>query len=306
MSESLGLDSSYQTHMALLQNPIKVLQQIERLLEERKHDAFPGASINAAGNLCRQTAEQIAFLLCVYARMPRERHMKSDGRLKMLNEVLVALDSKEPTSGRTYWTCARKRGPRLAKLVALRPSLRRWRVWFNETSHYSAPGHHRTIGETHVRACLAELRSVIDGNDFGLVVAAYNHIMSDGSITADVTNDPANLPSIQSVHVVRIRDVSRDQDGRFALHAARGPIELLPDDVETRPRKLKGPAIVRGEVTPVLLVRLVNSAGQPVDLSNFEATLRSLMPTERDQRRMQRHMRKLGLHLRFGEAPRSK
>lgn len=288
-------------HMALLQNPIKVLQQIERLLDERQHDAFPGASINAAGNLCRQTAEQIAFLLCVYARMPRERYLKPDGRLKILNDVLVALDSKDPATTRTYWTCAKKRGPRLDKFVALRPSLRRWRAWFNETSHYSAPGHHRTIGETHVRACLAELRSVIDAHDFGLVVAAYNQIMSDGSITADLTNNAANLPAIQAVHVVRIRDISLDQDGRLALHAARGPIAILPDDVETRPRKLKGPAIVRGEVAPVLSVQLVNDAGQPVDLTNFEATLRSLMPTPRDQRRMQRRMRQLGLHLRFGE-----
>jgi len=61
--------------------------------------------------------------------------------------------------------------------------------------------------------------------------------------------------------------------------------------------------MVRGLLGPVLTTTMVNEQGQPINLTNFETTLRSLMPTKKDQLRMKRRMRKLGFRLEIGQLP---
>ncbi len=264
-------------------------------------DAFPGASLLSAGNLCRQTVEQIAFILCVYGGVPKEKYLRPNRQLKLLHSVLKALGAKDPIAKRTHWTIARKRGPRIAKFVRLRVRLDQWRNWFNETSHYSAPGHRRSIGEAHVRAFLQELRTLIDGKDFGLVGAAYNEIMSDGSLRADLADDPENTPAIFQTIVMRVKDIQLTAEKRLGIHFARGEFQVLPDDAERKPRRLRGLAIVRGERTPVLRMRVVNERGLPIDLTNFESILRSMMTDKRDQARVKRRMKRLGFRLIIGQ-----
>lgn len=285
--------------MALLQDPFKVLAQVEHYLGNQNADAFPGASLLSAGNLCRQIVEQIAFLLCVYGSVPKERFLKQDGRLKLLNQVLQALDTKDPSTSRTYWTVARRRGPRIAKYARLRAKLNKWRDWFNEPSHYSAPGHHRKIGEQHTREFVQAMRSVIDDKAFALIVAAYNEIMSDGSIRATLASDAANTPAISQTLIMRVRDIKVSPSGQLGIHFGRGPFQILPDDAEANPRKLKGPAVVRGQLAPVLTMQVVNEHGERVDLTNMETMLRSMMRSRRDVLRVQRRMRRLGFRLRI-------
>jgi len=154
------------------------------------------------------------------------------GQLKLLNELFQALDSRDPANGRTYWTAAKRRGERIAKLARLRGKLRLWRKWFNEPSHYSAPGQRQKIGEKQIREFVKELGTTLDALDFGLVVAAHNEIMSGGSIRAALDTGPENKPAIHQTHVVRIKDITRDREGHLAVTMARGPLEIVPNDIE--------------------------------------------------------------------------
>jgi len=225
--------------------------------------------------------------------------MKPDGRLKVLDAVLRALDQIEASSHRTYWTLAKRRGPRMAKLV-MRARLRAWRAWFNEPSHYSAPGHRRRIGERHVRSCVSHLRTVLDKKDFGLVVAAYNEILSGGIVRATLAGDADNSPAITQKHVLRAKDLTRSPAGDLQIATEQFRFRVLPDDAEERPRRFVGPVMVAGEVVPILQGKLVNAAVLPIDLTNSGTMLRSLMSTKADQKRVQRRLRRLGYRLRIG------
>lgn len=291
--------------MALLQDPLKVLDQIDRYLNNPEKDSFPGARILAAGNLCRQLAEQIAFILCVYSKMPRPKFLRPNGSLRILSDLLTQLGSVDPITGLTYWTLARRRGPRIARL-AMKAKLNLWRNWFNEPSHYSAPGHRRRIGEKHLQTFISDLRSIIDEKDFGLIVAAYNEIASRGALTAELSSDADNSPASHQRHVLRIRDIAKSSTGALEISGAPFPIRVLPDDVEVRPQKAKGPVLVAGQTLPVHSGTMVNEAGSPIDLTNFATILKSLMPTERDERRLKRRLKKLGFTLQIRKTPASK
>ena len=165
------------------------------------------------------------------------------------------------------------------------------------------PGQRQKIGEKQIREFAKELGTTLDALDFGLVVAAHNEIMSGGSIRAALDTGPENKPAIHQTHVVRIKDITPDREGRLAVTMARGPLEIVPNDIEKDPRKLKGPVMVRGLLVPVLTATMVNEQGQPINLTNFETTLQSLMPTKKDQLRMKRRMRKLGFRLKIEQLP---
>ena len=145
------------------------------------------------------------------------------------------------------------------------------------------PGQRQKIGEKQIREFAKELGTTLDALDFGLVVAAHNEIMSGGSIRAALDTGPENKPAIHQTHVVRIKDITPDREGRLAVTMARGPLEIVPNDIEKDPRKLKGPVMVRGLLVPVLTATMVNEQGQPINLTNFETALQSLMPTKKDQ-----------------------
>ena len=58
-------------NMSLLQDPLKVLSQIEWYLTNQDKEIFPGAYVLSAGNLSRQLLEQILFILCFYSGLPK-------------------------------------------------------------------------------------------------------------------------------------------------------------------------------------------------------------------------------------------
>src|SRR5438876_974874 len=103
--------------MSLLQSPVAALAQIEWYLDNRQLEKFPGAFLLSAGNLCRQVVEQILFILAFYSRMPKEKYMKANFRLKMAGEILSALRDTCPGSNKNYFAAARQQGSRIRKFA---------------------------------------------------------------------------------------------------------------------------------------------------------------------------------------------
>ncbi len=167
--------------MALLQDPVRALSQIEKHLDNRSNDASRSVDPGGWQPLPPDGGADRVHLVCLLAHAEGEVP-EPKGQLKILNELFQALDSSDPTTGRAYWTAAKRRGERIAKLARLRGKLRLWRKWFNEPSHDSAPGQRQKIGEKQIREFAKELGTTLDALDFGLVVAAHNEIMSGGSI----------------------------------------------------------------------------------------------------------------------------
>ena len=118
--------------MALLQDPVKSIEQIEWYLQNDKLATFPGAFLIAAGNLSRQLVEQMLFLICFYGGLPRNKYLKTDFRLRNLDGIIKALSKKPPTPGKSYWHTARRRGPRIAKFASFRRTFPKWRKLFND------------------------------------------------------------------------------------------------------------------------------------------------------------------------------
>ena len=68
--------------MSLLQSPQSALDQIEWYLDNRIQELFPGAYLLAAGNLSRQTLEQILFILAFYSGLPKTKYLKGGSQLR--------------------------------------------------------------------------------------------------------------------------------------------------------------------------------------------------------------------------------
>lgn len=121
--------------MGLLQDPVKAIEQAEWYLDNANLEKFPGAFELAAGNICRQTLEQILFILCFFSNMPSNRYFKTNKRiLRTGGEMLEALNKVDTTSGKKYWEMSRKRGPRIQKFARYPRSLKVWLKLLNEPS----------------------------------------------------------------------------------------------------------------------------------------------------------------------------
>jgi hypothetical protein len=66
--------------MGLLQDSKRTLAQINWYLGHTHLEQFPGAFEIAAGNLSRQLLEQVLFILCFFAGVPRRSFLRSDMR----------------------------------------------------------------------------------------------------------------------------------------------------------------------------------------------------------------------------------
>lgn len=137
--------------MGLLQDPLKALNQIDWYIQNRKKEKFPGAFELAAGNLCRQTLEQILFILCFYSRMPNGKYIRPNNTLKTARQLLNALDSPDSTTGKTYWDHARLRGRRIRKFASKPRTLIKWQRELNKPSHFSTA--FRTVNEVMLSNC---------------------------------------------------------------------------------------------------------------------------------------------------------
>lgn len=278
--------------MALLQDPLKSLDQIEWYMQNQPTEKFPGAFLIAAGNLSRQSVEQMLFIICFYGGLPRSKYLRPDLRLKDLAAIIDALGKAPPTPGKTYWAAARRRGPRIAKFARLRRKFGKWRRLFNDPSHYSIPGHVRKIGLADVKDFVNEVKPVLDKKDSTLILAAYNELLSDGKIVAGLSNDAENSPAISLRVPVKISDLIWDGTG---IKLAHGRLHVFSKYEEIRPRKLRGPALIAGLGAPPMRMQLVTEYGNPIDLTSMGTILKSFIRSKRDVTRLKRHLGKFGL-----------
>lgn len=278
--------------LSLLQSPHRALDQIEWYLDNAQHELFPGAFHIAAGNLARQVLEQVLFILAFYGGLPREKWMRPDKRLRPAGRILHALEQPS-SSGADYFVNAAKRGSRIRKFARLRPRLPSWLQQLNEPSHYHNAAARRRTGEKAIRRFSQALRSTFEDLDAYLLTAAVNEMISDGKVRAFFGSEPECIPAAEVTMVVQIRDVIVE-NGRPSLHAPRFPIRIIPSDQEVGLRRSKAVILVQHSAGMALQGRFVNSQGDPIDLSSFEASLRSLAPTKELQVQLARRLRRLG------------
>jgi hypothetical protein len=105
--------------MSLFRNPLKALDQIDWCVEHEHLEQFPGSFILAAGNLCRQTVEQILFILAFYSGLPQNKYLKANGELREIKTSLDAFGTIDRVTGQSYWRLACRRGSRIKKFAEI-------------------------------------------------------------------------------------------------------------------------------------------------------------------------------------------
>jgi hypothetical protein len=280
--------------MSLLQDPIKALDQIDWYLTHQQEEQLPGSFLLAAGNLARQTLEQVLFILAFYGGMPSSTYMKPNWQLHTANHILTALKKVNLLTNRTYLAEARRRGPRIRKFARYPRSLNMWRDQFNSFSHFRNPATNRRIGKAAIEAFSKRIRGVFDERDCHLITAAVNELGTRGKVTAVLMNTADNTPGVSADIVVAPKDLERSGDG-IALRTPWFPIHVVPNDREVPLRWTNRIILVQHSVGMTIQSRLITESGDPIDLSNGETVLLSFTKTHEGQKRLRRHLKRLGL-----------
>lgn len=278
--------------MGLLQNPLKALDQAEHYLDNQAEDKFPGAAVLSAGTLCRQTLEQILFILCFYSRMAKNRYLRPDRSVKVAGQLLNELGGRDTVTGKTYWELARARGPRIRKFARQPRVLKAWQKKLNEPAHFTVQN--RTVGVEYLRDFIGKVRPLFDAKDINLIIAAINELFSGGRVIATLSNDADNIPGVQS-KVVVTADMLRLENGKLSLRPKAEKFLVISDTEVPKgvwPKRLVLPmhcAIRMG-------ARCVTRSGEFVDLTNFKTILSSLGRTKGQRAAVTRRFRELGLN----------
>lgn len=276
--------------MSLLQNPLKALAQIDWYLDNQNMESFPGAFVNAAGNLSRQVLEQILFILAFYSGMPSSKYMKTNRQLRTAGSIINSLRQVNSTSGRTYFEEARQRGSRIRKFARYPRSLDKWRNELNELSHFRNPATQRRIHEKHIRDFSKQMQMLFDDLDPYLITAAVNEILSKGRVRAILADDALNTPGAAVDIVVSPKHITVD-NGSLALLSPNYPIHILPDDEEVPLRWSKAVIILQHSVGMKFQGRLITEKGELIDPSSLDSMLRSFARTDDERNKLQRHLR---------------
>ncbi len=287
--------------MGLLQDPIKVLDQAGWYLDNAHLESFPGAFHLAAGSLCRQTLEQILFLLCFFSRMPQRKYMRQDRTLQVAGRLLQGLEEVDASSGRRYIALARRAGPRVRKLARHPTSLSRWQRELNEPAHFSL--RMRTVDETRLREFVRFARTVLDENDKYAIVAAINEIFSNGTYRAVLGDGPQNMPGVTRTIVVGPGAIKRGEDGSLGFKTPSFPIRIISATEVPRGRWPRGAAvIVQHTVGMSIGGQLVTKRGDPVDLTSIGSVIASFAKSEGQRRYLKGHLRRLGFEIEWRRA----
>lgn len=282
--------------MALLQDPIKSLDQAQWYLKNIKLEQFPGAFELAAGNLCRQTLEQALFILCFYSGVPRHKYVRSDRTLKTAGALVKQLDAVEPSSGKSYWDVARGHCARVATLARRERNWKKWARDLNEPSHFSLR-FRKVRGDSH-SLFVKFARKLFDARHQSLIIAAVNVLFSRGKMWVVLDGNDAR-PFVYHRQVVRMKHFTHDHSGRLSLSTPEMPIKIIPnDEVPTGPWP-HALVLPRTSVDVGLGTRLVTPKGDPIDLSSFKATIESFATTSAQRAALQRRFKQLGYELRF-------
>lgn len=287
--------------MGLLQDPIKALNQVEWYLDNAHLESFPGAFQLAAGSLCRQTLEQILFLLCFFSRMPQREYMRPDRTLQVAGRLLKALEKVDANSGRRYIELARQASPRVHKLTRQPRSLKRWQRELNEPAHFSP--RMRSVDETRLREFVRFARTVLDNHDKYAVVAAINEIFSNGTYRAVLGDGSQNMPGLIRTIVVGPGALKRGDDGNLALKTPSFPISIISATEVPRGRWPRGSAVVVQHTVGMSIgFKLVTKRGDPVDLTSMATIIASFAKSDRQRRYLQSHLRRLGFEIQWYDA----
>jgi hypothetical protein len=287
--------------MSLLQDPIRVLDQIEWYLDNQHLEKFPGAFIRCAGNLSRQMLEQIFFILAFYSKMPPDKYTYPDHRLRMANTIWENIQKQNPETGQTYLEDARQCNPRILKFARLSKSFNKWRREFNEPSHYRNPMTSPHTKETHMREFIRRLRRIIDPLDSHLIIAATNELISKGKVKAIIGNDAMNTPGIIRDAIIAPNWFSV-VDGKITWCAPRFKVQVVLPDSEIPQLQWKNELIiVRHTETIRLGVRFMTEFGELVDMDNVGKIVTAMGKTPEARKRLTRHFKKLGIDLEWSE-----
>lgn len=278
--------------MSILQDPEKALDQVEWFLDQRKYEKFPGAFELAAGNLCRQTIEQILFILCFFSRMPENCFMKNDKNLKTAGILLRELDKIDPTTGRSYWEIARRRGPRIRKFARYPRTLKKWQKRMNEPSHFSTQ--FRKVNETEIRDFVLRVRNWLDDKDKHLIVAAINEILSEGKVLSTLADDRDNTPGIKWNVVVGPSNLRRGENGRLALLGPQKKFKVISDTEIPRGPWPQVPVLIKHSEGISIGFKFYNKWGDPVDITNPETVIQSFAKTKSERNYLIKRLRQLG------------
>ncbi len=279
--------------MSLLQNPIKVIDQIGWYIENQPLERFPGAFLIAAGNLSRQLLEQILFILAFYSGMPNEMYMKDNLQLKTAYVVLNALKKSHPTHKLTYLELAKRRGSRIHKFSQNPSSLDKWREEFNEPSHYRNPAARSIMRENHILNFIQQMRNLFDELDSHLITAAVNELCSGRNIKAILVDDKNNTPGVQIDLIVTPKDLKLTDKG-IELVSPPIPMQVIPDDKEVPLTWTNKIVLVQHSVGMIIHGRFITKSGNPVNLSSSKTVLDSFTSTPEELNQLNRRLRELG------------
>jgi hypothetical protein len=280
--------------MSLLQDPYKSLRQIEWYLDKKEEEKFPGALFLAAGNLCRQTIEQIIFIIAFYSDMPQNKYLNSNFQLKNLGQIINELNDIDKSSGISYIKKAGLRSKRIQKFVQFPKFLDNWRRIFNEPSHYNNPVNDRKINKKNISSFVNKLKFIIDEYDMHLITAAVNEIKSNGEVKAIISNDEKCTPCIHYKVIITPKNIILN-NGKLVLKGPEQSFYVIPDTHEIPTKRIKKPILVQHSCGIGISTELITKNGIPVILTNFKTIIESFTKDKNDFRDLTKRSDELGI-----------
>jgi len=281
--------------MGLLQDPSAALDQAQWYLENRDKEKFPGAFELAAGNLCRQTVEQILFILCFYSSMPKNKYMKTSRQLKTPWNLYEELKKTKPDSNKKYIELARIRGPRIRKFATKPRTLNKWRKTLNESAHFSIKN--RCLDGSALHEFIAFGRQLFDNKDRYLIVAAINDIFSSGRFRAVLSGDEDNTPGILIRSLVSINNIKRTDSGGITLIGPDQNFHVISSTEIPRGPWPIVPVMIQNAGGMAIIMQFVKKDGAAINIANTENLLNCFATTAEEARRLKRHLSKLGFNV---------
>lgn len=278
--------------MGLLQDPVASLEQASWYLENSHLEKFPGAFELAAGNLCRQTLEQVLFILCFYSSMPVNKYLKSDRTMHVAGRLLKELKRCKGSSKKTYYQIARSRGSRIRKFAKQPRTLDKWRRILNESSHFST--NFRKVDKSTLDAFINLAKTWFDDKDKYLIVGALNEIFSNGRVWA--TLDADNIPGICQQTIVSANNLERTPDGRLALRGPEHSFFVISSTEIPRGRWPKMPVLIQHSVGITLGIQFVNKYKKPINISSMSSIIESFSSTKGQRRYLSQCLNRLGIN----------
>lgn len=288
--------------MSLLQDPKKVLEQIDWYIENKELEKFPGAFFISAGNLCRQLIEQVIFIISFYGDLPKEKYITSDDKIKTPFIILNALKEKYGQSNMTYIDRAISRGKRIEKFADKINDFDNWRKLFNEPSHFRNPMRVRQMEEEHIIEFVSSMKEIIDNKDCHLLTAAINEIKSEGKIKAVLSNDKDNTPGLSFEIILGPNNVFIENKS-IKIKYNKLEYYVVPDDEEIPYKTIDKPIIIQHSEGIALNFNMINKYGDPINLTNMKTIMTDICKTREDCIELKNNLEKCGVTVKIDSLP---